>query len=248
MGVTELLLGAPERELSWAGKLAERGRANPHPYSRALECMEAAWISMIEGDAIRAREYGGVVRQLCDEYGFPEMLGFRGHLDGWIHFLQGEREIGIAELKSAIDTLGATGSLIRNAWRHAILAARLSDTGRHQAAEETVPRAMELVETTGERWAESEVYRIAGEVLLRKSDADTRTAEQRMNHAIEVARRQNARWWELRATTSLAQLLAKTNRRDQARTMLADVYGWFTEGFDTADLKNARALLDDLGG
>src|SRR5207245_6680446 len=144
--------------------------------------------------------------------------------------------------------LGAIGSLIRNAWRHAILAAMLSETGRHQAAEETVARAMELIETTGEQWVESEVYRIAGEVLLRKPDADTRTAERRLNHAIEVARRQNTRWWELRATTSLARLLAKTNRRDQARTMLADIYGWFSEGFDTADLKNARALLDELGG
>jgi tetratricopeptide (TPR) repeat protein len=246
MGVTELLLGAPERAFSWAGKLAERGRANPHPYSRALECMEAAWISMIEGDAITAREYGGVVRQLCDKYGFPEVLGFRGHLDGWIHFLQGEREIGIAELKIAIDKLGAIGSLIRNAWRHAILAAMLSETGRHQAAEETVARAIELVETTGEQWAESEVYRIAGDVLLRKPDADTRTAEQRLNHAIEVARRQKAIWWELRATTSLARLLAKTNRRDQARKMLAEIYGCFTEGFSTADLKEAKALLDQL--
>jgi class 3 adenylate cyclase/tetratricopeptide (TPR) repeat protein len=248
MGVTELLLGAPERALAWAGKLAERGKANPHPYSRALECMEAAWISMIEGDATAAREYGDVVRKLCDEYGFPEMLGFRGHLDGWIHFLQGEREIGISELTRAIDTLGAIGSLIRNAWRHAILAAMLSETGRHQAAAETVARAIELVETTGEQWAESEVYRIAGEVLMRGPDADTRTAEQHLNHAIEVARRQNTRWWELRATTSLAQLLAKTNRRDQARSMLAGVYGWFTEGFETADLKNARALIVKLGG
>jgi len=246
MGVTELLMGAPERAFSWAGKLAERSRANPHPYSRTLECMEAAWISMIEGDAIRAREYGGVVRQLCDEYGFPEILGFRGHLDGWIHFLQGEREIGIVELKGAIDTLGAIGSLIRNAWRHAILAAMLSEIGKHQAAEETVARAIELIETTGERWAESEVYRIAGDVLLRKPDADTRTAEQRLNHAIEVARRQKATWWELRATTSLARLLAKTNRRDQARTMLAGIYGCFTEGFGTADLKEAKALIDQL--
>jgi tetratricopeptide (TPR) repeat protein len=246
MGMTELLLGAPGRAFSWAQKLAERGRANPHPYSRALECMEAAWISMIEGDAMKAREYGGVVRQLCDEYGFPEMLGFRAHLDGWIYFLQGEREIGIAELKSAIDTLGSIGSLIRNAWRHAILAAMLSETGQHQAAEETAARAMELVETTAEQWAESEVYRTAGEVLLRRPDANTRTAEQHLNHAIETARRQKTKWWELRATTSLARLLAKTNRREKGRTMLANIYGWFTEGFDTVDLKEAKALLDEL--
>jgi predicted ATPase len=99
---------------------------------------------------------------------------------------------------------------------------------------------MELIETTGEQWAESEVYRIAGEVLLRKPDADTLTAEQRLNHAVEVARRQNTKWWELRATTSLARLLAKTNRREEGRKVLADIYGWFTEGFDTADLKEGK--------
>ena len=246
MGVTELLLGAPGRAFSWAVKLAERSKANPHPYSRALECMEAAWISMIEGDDTRAREYGGVVRQLCDEYGFPEMLGFSVQLDGWIHFLQGGKEIGIAELKSAIGTLGAVGSLIRNTWRHAILAEMLSETGRHQAAEKTIGQAIELVETTGERWAESEVYRTAGEALLRNPDADTRIAEQRLNHAIEIARRQNTKWWELRATTSLARLLAKTNRRDQARIMLADICGWFTERFDSTDLTKAKALLEEL--
>ena len=128
--------------------------------------------------------------------------GLEVTLMGGFHFLQGEREIGISELTSAIDRLGAIGSLIRNAWRHAILAAMLSETGRHQAAAETVTRAIELVETTGEQWAESEVYRIAGEVILRRPDADTRIAEQHLNHAIEVARHQNTRWWELRATTS----------------------------------------------
>jgi predicted ATPase len=96
--------------------------------------------------------------------------------------------------------------------------------------------------------SEMEAHRLKGELLLRQSDTHTAEAEPCFVRAIEVARRQNAKSFELRATMSLARLLAKQDRRDEAHTMLAEIYGWFTEGFDTADLKDAKALLDELGG
>ena len=85
-------------------------------------------------------------------------------------------------------------------------------------------------------------------IHVRKRDAKTAEAEQSFRTAIEIARKQKARGWELRATTSLARLLRDANRREEARTLLADIYNWFTEGFDTADLKDAKALLDELSG
>ena len=90
------------------------------------------------------------------------------------------------------------------------------------------------------------MYRLKGELLLKQDDPNATEAQSCFQRAIEVARKQSAKSWELRATTSLARLLQKQGSRDQARTMLAEIYGWFTEGFDTADLKDAKALLDEL--
>jgi predicted ATPase len=97
-----------------------------------------------------------------------------------------------------------------------------------------------------ELWFRPEAYRIRGEIRLKQGDRSL--AEADFREAITLAQKMSAKAWELRATTSLARLLRDTNRRDEARTMLAEIYGWFTEGFDTADLKDAKALLDELGG
>jgi predicted ATPase len=92
------------------------------------------------------------------------------------------------------------------------------------------------------------LHRVKGEVLLLQNPSDVAEAERCFRTAIEIARRQSARSSELRCTTGLARLLRETNRRDEARAMLADIYDWFTEGFDTADLKEAKALLEQLSG
>ena len=95
-----------------------------------------------------------------------------------------------------------------------------------------------------EHYYEAELHRLRGELLLMRTEPDREGAEQCFRKAIEIARRQNAKSWELRATTSLARLLRDTNRRDEARQMLAGIYNWFTEGFDTADLKEAKARME----
>ncbi len=94
---------------------------------------------------------------------------------------------------------------------------------------------------------EAEAHRVKGELLLAQDASNAAQAEQSFRTAIEIARRQKAKSWELRATTSLVRLLDQQGKRDEARAMLADIYNWFTEGFDTADLKDAKALLDELG-
>jgi hypothetical protein len=116
---------------------------------------------------------------------------------------------------------------------------------------EAVAEALGASESTGECFFEAELYRLRGDLLL-KREAQTAgskvegEAEVCFRQALEIARRQRAKAWELRAATSLSRLLASQHQRDEACTMLAEIYNWFTEGFDTADLKDAKALLDEL--
>jgi predicted ATPase len=105
---------------------------------------------------------------------------------------------------------------------------------------------MTAVETTKERWNEAEVHRVAGEIALKSPVPDAVKAETYFERALAVARQQQAKSWELRAAMSMARLWRDQGKRDAARDLLAPVYGWFTEGFDTLDLKEAKALLDEL--
>jgi predicted ATPase len=114
----------------------------------------------------------------------------------------------------------------------------------------TLDEALALAERTGERLWQAELYRVRGELLLAQSAAASRAADPQaescFQQAIEVARRQQAKSWELRATTSLARLWQRQGRIEEARQMLAEIYGWFSEGFDSADLMEARTLLEEL--
>src|SRR5262249_29393266 len=107
--------------------------------------------------------------------------------------------------------------------------------------------ALTLAETTGERWYESEIYRLKGKLLLQQNSDNQAEAESSFHHALEIARTQQAKSFELRSATSLARLWKQQDKRHEAHDLLAPVYNWFTEGFDTADLKDAKALLDELG-
>jgi predicted ATPase len=126
------------------------------------------------------------------------------------------------------------------------LAETCGQNGRADEGLELVAKGLAIAEQTGLRVAEAEFHRVKGELLM-ATDVDKVTEAQcSLRTAIEVARRQGARLFELRATVSLARLLRDTNRRDEARTILAEIYSWFTEGFDTKDLQEAKALLEVL--
>ena len=106
--------------------------------------------------------------------------------------------------------------------------------------------AMDILETAKERWFEAEANRIAGEIILKSPERDLEKAAAHFEKALSIARSQQAKSWELRAAMSMARLWRDQGKRDEARQLLAPVYGWFTEGFDTRDLKEAKALLDEL--
>jgi predicted ATPase len=118
--------------------------------------------------------------------------------------------------------------------------------GRVEDALTSLREALTHVEQTGEQVDYAEMLRLRGELLLMRDRSVPAEAENSFHDSLEVARAQSARWWQLRTTTSLAKLLRSTGRTSEARTMLAEIYNWFTEGFDTADLKDAKALLDEL--
>ena len=131
--------------------------------------------------------------------------------------------------------------------RLSYLAKAYADIGHFEEASRFVTEALSAIETTKESWFEAEVYRIAGEIALKSQEPDAAKAEGYFERALAIARQQQAKSWELRAAMSMARLWRDQGKRDEARDLLAPVYGWFAEGFDTLDLKEAKALLDELG-
>ena len=121
-----------------------------------------------------------------------------------------------------------------------------ADLGQFEDACGRIDEAMTAVETTKEKWCEAEVHRVAGEIALKSPEPDAAKAEAYFERALSVARAQQAKSWELRAAMSMARLWRDQGKRDEAHDLLAPIYGWFTEGFDTRDLKEAKALLDEL--
>ena len=149
-------------------------------------------------------------------------------------------------MQRALADLRATGSLVSASFFLSLIAQALCLFSRYDETLVTIDEALTVIEETDERSTEAEVHRTKGELVLARGVSNAAQAEQSFRTAIEIARCQKAKSLELRATTSLARLLHDTNRRNEARSMLSEIYTWFTEGFDTPDLKDAKALLDQL--
>ena len=149
-------------------------------------------------------------------------------------------------MRRAVSALEATG-FVRRTRDYAFLAEVCAANEGPEVGLRIVADGMAVASKIGERFSEAELHRLKGELLLQQNASSGPAAQQCFRTAVDIARKQHAKSWELRATTSLARLLAKQDHRDEARAMLAEIYNWFTEGFDTADLKDAKALLDKLG-
>src|SRR3984893_4687788 len=180
------------------------------------------------------------------EQGFPDQLAWAKCFLGWALIEEGKLTDGIANLSEGIADLDSIRNLISKSLFLGALADGYRKTGDAKRAQELLDEAIDWANQTGERFYECELHRLRGEVRLMGNDPNATAADNCFRTAITLARVQSAKGWELRATTSLAQLLTKQGRRDEARTMLADIYNWFTEGFDTADLIDAKNLLAEL--
>jgi tetratricopeptide (TPR) repeat protein len=183
---------------------------------------------------------------MSEEYGFAEWIPWGRFNRGWALAELGRMEEGVAEMAEGIAGFDRLGGVPWQRFSTAILAHGFARLGRHSDALQMIDQALEYVARSGELDGQPEMLRLKGEVLLMGATPDTINAEQCFRAALDGARTQEAKWWELRATTSLARLLRDTARREEARIMLAEIYNWFTEGFDTADLIDAKALLDQL--
>ena len=191
--------------------------------------------------------YGDELVALADEKGalFWKAIGMMDQ--GCVLALTGKASDAVHMITSAITAWRSTGATTVDARvRYQIWRRAYAELGQFDDAWRCIGEAMTAVETTKERWFEADVNRMAGEIALKSPQPDAAKAEAYFERALAVARKQQAKSWELRAATSMARLWRDQGKRDEARDLLAPVYGWFTEGFDTLDLKEAKALLDEL--
>jgi predicted ATPase len=212
--------------------------------------MALGWAAMIRQyhrEAQATHERAEATMTLCMEQGFAFYLAFGTILWGWALAEQGAGEEGVTQICQGLAAYQATGAEFF--WRPYFLGLLAEAQGKVRQVEvglAALTEALTLVDKTEERIYEAELYRLQGELLLKQVVPEAQQAEACFQQALAMARRQQAKSLELRAAMSLSRLWQQQAKRGQAHELLAEVYGWFTEGFDTADRQEARALLEAL--
>ena len=238
------LLGRSDQARKTAEEAFSRARTSQHIFTLCHTLVQAGlWLSLLRLEYTKMRAYAEEVIVLAEQNGFAEWLGLGEFFRGCALMNLGDVEEGVTVMERGLGLQKRVGTVwpllvAQLAWGYA-------RTGRRDQALKTLERVLTETDRLGALSEKPEMLRIKGEILLIGDHPAQVEAERCLRDAIEIARGQEAKWWELRATTSLAQVLSKQGRRDEARTMLADIYNWFTEGFDTADLKEAKALLEE---
>ena len=239
------LLGYPDqalRQLHAAHTLAQEGA---HPSSVAFARMLTAIAYQLRRDTDAAHEQAEALVALATEQGFALFLAIGGILRGGTRTALGQRGQRIGEIRQNLAAQRETGSAVWEPYYLGLLADIYAQEGQVEAGLVTLDEALAATEATGQRLVEAELYRLRGSLLLQTGTPHAE-AETWLQRAVDVARRQEAKSLELRAAMSLSRLRHQQGKRKQAHDLLADVYAWFTEGFDTADLQEARALLEAL--
>jgi adenylate cyclase len=217
-----------------------------HPFSLAFTGPCLGVVRQLRREASAALQHAESMIALSGEHGFADQLAFSTNLRGWAMTELGCLEEGVTQILEGLAASRARGMEL---WRPHLLCT-LADvfrkTGRVDDGLGALTEAQAMVDEQAGRCCEAEVNRLRGELLISQDASNIPEAQSCYQRAVEIAPGQKAKSLELRATVSLARLLAKQGQRNEARAMLADVYNWFTEGFDTADLKDAKALLREL--
>jgi ATP/maltotriose-dependent transcriptional regulator MalT len=236
------MLGYPDRSLEELAAAVRSAETLGHPLTLAQTLCYAALVHIYRHEPSAAADHAGRALRICEEQRIAQWHGPALCENGWALGASGEGEKGLAQIGQGLDGYGL------GLWQHMLLALQADAQlaiGKPEAALVSVAAGLEMVEKTGGAPLEAELYRLRGEALL-ASAGTVSEAETAIEKAIAVARRQNAKSWELRAATSLAHLRRQQGRPQEAAALLAPIYAWFTEGLDTADLQAARTLLDDL--
>jgi class 3 adenylate cyclase/predicted ATPase len=240
------LLGYPEQALVCRHEALALAHELSHPYSLAFARVWAAIVSQLRRDILAVHEQAEATVVLSTEQGFTLWAAWGTSLHGLVLAMQGQEEAGTAQIRQGIAAWRATGAALGVPYFCTLLAEVADHLGHPADSLQALAEAHTLVEQQDERWWEAEICRLRGILLLRQTMPQPEEAEIWLQRALDVARHQQAKSLELRAAMSLSRLWQQQGKRDDARRVLAEVYGWFTEGFDTADLQEARALLDEL--
>jgi predicted ATPase len=240
-----LMLGYPDQALALSRQAIASARELGYPYTVAYSLHVNCIFHQLLGDGTTVRQRSQELVALAREQGFPHFVGSGTCFRGWATMmLGGSIQDAISEMQQGLATKRATGAEIKVPYYFSLLAEAHRRASRIAEGISLLKRALALVERTDERWYEAELYRARAEAFM--SSSDRGNAERWLHRALGTAQRQGARFWELRAANSMARLWCDQGERARARDLLAPIYGWFTEGFDTRDLKEARALLDEL--
>jgi len=240
------LLGYPDQALTRNNAAITLAQELSHPHSLAAALIYAAFMHCYrrEGQATQERAEAGMA--FSTEHGFAQYLARGLIMRGWALAVQGQGEEGIAQLHEGMVTVKAVGGELERPRSLLMLAEAYGSVGQLDAGLSAVTEALATVHKTGERLWEAELHRLQGELLLALSVEKHIEAETCLHQALAIARHQQAKSLELRAAMSLAQLWQGQGKHAEARQLLAPIYDWFTEGFDTADLREAKGLLEAL--
>jgi len=244
LGIVLFCLGYPDQALARSNAAIAEARRLAHPPSLAASLAPGTRLLSLYRDNVVLGEWVDQLAAVATEQGFPFWRAVATIFRGWVTVKKGDVFGGISLLRSGSAAYRATGAETQTPYHIALLAEACDIAGHIEEALTLLDEALQIVGGTGERWFAAELHRHKGQLLLRQGHPEA--AEELYRKALSIAREQEAKPWELRAAASLARLRRDQGRRAEARDLLAPVYGWFTEGFDTPDLKEAKALLDEL--
>jgi len=242
------MLGYPDQALQLSDETVAMAQELAHPLSLVYALQFTAVLHQHRQERQASQEQAEAVIALSREQGFVQWLAQGTVVQGWALTAQGQSAEGMAQMHEALAAYRATGSEISRPYYLALLAEAYGAGGQAQEGLEVLAEAVAIASNNGPHYWEAELHRLKGELLLSLSADNHAEAEGCFHQALTVAHHQQAKSLELRAATSLSRLWQQQGKRDEARGLLASVYGWFTEGFDTADLQEARTLLEELGG
>ena len=240
------LLGYPAQGRALLDAAVTLAQQVAHPFSLGFALSNAAVCHQFRREGRAAQEYAEAAISLTTEQGFPYWSAFSSILRGWALAQQGQAQEGITQIHYGLTIYPVTGADLFQPYFLTLLAEAHGTIGELETGLTVLTEALMLTDKIGVRWYESESYRLKGELLLQQSSDHYAEAERCFHHAIDIARNRQAKSFELRTATSLARLWQQQGKRQEAHDLLAPVYHWFTEGFDTADLKDVKELLDEL--
>jgi predicted ATPase len=240
------LLGYPDQALARLHDALALAHKLSHPFSLAFARATASMASHWRRDVPAGREYAEAAVALSTELGFSLWVAVGTLVRGWALAMQDQGEEGMTQVRQAIAAVRAIRVAAIFPYFGSVLAEVADYLGHAEEGLQVLAEALTLVEQHDERWSEAEVSRLRGLLLLQQSGTPEAEAEIWMRRALDVARHQEAKALELRATVSLARLWQQQGKKEEAHQLLSDIYGWFTEGFDTKDLQEAKALLEEL--